>query len=309
MNSQHINLLVFDEEDHFQSNKEFLGESFFKSISRVSSLKEVEQKLINFNDNDLIFLIVHVFYTNEIKGIKKFKVSNISEKYPKIGYLYVSDGPRDVIIEEMTKRELYDIDKFRPYYQIKTELSKDDFDVFTKKEILKEQDINTANSNTSNKNKKGIFLSHSSKDKDVVEKFKEYVLRLGLEIPDINIKFTSSEIPGIPAGINIPKDLKDFINNDMGLFIQFISQDYLESRTCLNEEGAAWCILDDINFISISLGKYGRAFTKESNKTISIDNKEQIQNIYEHRKSFFGEKNNVRLANKITEFIGKLADN
>lgn len=306
MKSKEINLLVYDEKDHYDNHIKFLGESFFKSVNRVKSLLDLENILNDFKNDDLIFLIVHAFFTEGIKGIKEYKVSGIKDKYPKIGELYVSDGPRDILIEEMISKEMLDIEKIKPYFKIKTELSQEEFEVYSKKEIVNNNSASQSNPTEITTQKTGIFLSHSSKDKIIVEKFKELILRLGLEISDLKIKFTSSETPGIPAGINIPEDLKDFINNEMGLFIQFVSQDYLDSRTCLNEEGAAWCILNDINFISISLGKYGRAFTKESNKTINIDNEEQLQNIYEHRKQFFGNKNSVTLVKNINEFIENL---
>lgn len=305
MRSQNINLLVFDEEQHFNSNLIFLGESNFKTIACVESIKDVESQLRKFHDDEFVYLIVHVFYTKEIKGIKEYKVSGISDNFKKIGELFVSDGDQETIRNQMIKRNILEIDKLKQYFEIKKELNKEDFIVYTKKEIENKNDKPLVKKNKIAK-KNGVFLSHSSKDKVIVDNFKEHILRLGLEISIAKIKFTSSEKGGIPAGVNIPNNLKDFMNNKMGLFIQFISNDYVESRTCINEEGAAWCILDDIMFISISLGKYGRSFIKESNKSIMIDSEESLQNIYENRKKFFGTKNTVVFHGKIKDFLNTL---
>jgi hypothetical protein len=305
MRTNNINLLVYDEEDHFRANLNFLGVKNFKTIHQIKSITDVESKFVNFKDGELIFLIVHVFYTKEIMGIREYKVSGISEKYPKLGELYVSDGDKGTIRDQMIARNILEIDKIKQYFEIKTELNREDFKVYTKSEIENKRSVVTIKKKKI-KFKNGIFLSHSSKDKVIVESFKENILQLGLGISSSVIKFTSSESGGIPAGVNIPKDLKNFINKKMGLFIQFISQDYMESRTCINEEGAAWCILDDVMFIPIDLGKYGRAFIKESNKSILIDNEEALQNIYENRKKFFGNKNTVIFHGKIKDFLKSL---
>ena len=59
MQSNKINLLVFDEEEHYEKNLPFLGKNIFKSIHRVKTIKDVEAEILNFGENELIFLIVH----------------------------------------------------------------------------------------------------------------------------------------------------------------------------------------------------------------------------------------------------------
>ena len=86
---------------------------------------------------------------------------------------------------------------------------------------------------------RSIFISHSSKDKELIEMFVEKVLRLGIGVPIDNIFCTSIETMGIKNG----DDMRDHIRQnilgcDMALLM--ISCAYLESSICLNEMGAIW---------------------------------------------------------------------
>ena len=75
MDTSKLNLLVYDSKENFEKTKSQLGfeGSTLKSIINIENIND----LLNFigkqlNDNDLIFLVVHVFAIDEIKGIKKF---------------------------------------------------------------------------------------------------------------------------------------------------------------------------------------------------------------------------------------------
>ncbi len=84
-----------------------------------------------------------------------------------------------------------------------------------------------------------IFISHSTDDKPIVEKFVTMLEQIGVKQ---NQLFCSSITGyGIPQGAG---DLYDFIRNEMSndnLFvIMMLSQNYYNSPVCLNEMGAAW---------------------------------------------------------------------
>lgn len=84
-----------------------------------------------------------------------------------------------------------------------------------------------------------IFISHSTDDKPIVEKFVTMLEQIGVKQDQL---FCSSIAGyGIPQGAG---DLYDFIRNEMSndnLFvIMMLSQNYYNSPACLNEMGAAW---------------------------------------------------------------------
>lgn len=86
-----------------------------------------------------------------------------------------------------------------------------------------------------------IFISHSSKDKAIVDLFKNIILNAGLGISDNDIAYTSSPETGVPTGGNIPQYIKDNIADSDFVFFM-ISENYRKSEVCLNEMGAAWAL-------------------------------------------------------------------
>lgn len=97
-----------------------------------------------------------------------------------------------------------------------------------------------------------IFISHSSKDINIVKKFVEEVLQLGLDIPADRIFCSSMEGYGIKSGQYMPDRLKEEINESC-LAILFISPTYKTSEICLNEVGAAWVTLNKERVIPMLL--------------------------------------------------------
>jgi hypothetical protein len=133
-------------------------------------------------------------------------------------------------------------------------------------------------------------LSHSSKDAKTVNKFRDLILQGGLDFNLNDVKFTSAEDMGLAGGINIPEDLRLFMQQKMGLFIQFLSDNYGNSRVCLNEEGAGWCLVTDLMFIPMIVPPATSAnipWIKKTNKGINLYQKGSILNIYQDRKDFW----------------------
>ncbi len=86
-----------------------------------------------------------------------------------------------------------------------------------------------------------VFLSHSSKDKSVVDLFKTVLLNSGLGISDDDIAYTSAVETGVPLGCSIPQYIKSNIADSDFVFL-FISDNYRHSEVCLNEMGASWAL-------------------------------------------------------------------
>lgn len=93
----------------------------------------------------------------------------------------------------------------------------------------------------SNKPQNGhkIFISHSSKDKNVVSEFCDRILQLGIGLYPEDIFCTSIEDMNIKNGDDIRKHIKEYILSADFSFL-LISSNYKNSEICLNEMGAVW---------------------------------------------------------------------
>ena len=106
--------------------------------------------------------------------------------------------------------------------------------------------------------RKKIFISHSSRDKDIMEKFTDYILQLGIGLSHEDIFCTSIEEMGIKNGEDIRRHIKENVRVADFSFLM-ISKHYKESEICLNEMGAVWAtdnhvryyLLPDVDFNEI----------------------------------------------------------
>ena len=90
------------------------------------------------------------------------------------------------------------------------------------------------------KSAKKIFISHSSKDKTIVEAFTN-LLRLGANISHDDIFCTSIEEMKIKNGEDIRQHIQNNVNfSDFAILL--ISPNYKQSEICLNEMGAVWAV-------------------------------------------------------------------
>jgi len=108
------------------------------------------------------------------------------------------------------------------------------------------------------KSQKKIFISHSSKDKNIVEKFVDHILMLGIGLSAEDIFCTSIEDMAIKNGEDIRNHIHTNIQN-VDFSILLISQHYKNSEICINEMGAVWAynnnvrlyLLPDVDFNEI----------------------------------------------------------
>lgn len=105
---------------------------------------------------------------------------------------------------------------------------------------------------------KKIFISHSSKDTGIFEKFVDHILQLGIGINAEDIFCTSIEEMGVRNGEDIRKHIQTNIRNADYSFL-LISKNYKASEICINEMGAVWAydsnvrlyLLPDVDFDKI----------------------------------------------------------
>lgn len=95
--------------------------------------------------------------------------------------------------------------------------------------------------------RKKVFISHSSKDKDLVSEFCDRILRLGIGLSADDIFCTSIEDMNIKNGDDIRKHIKENILSADFSFL-LISENYKKSEICLNEMGAVWATDNNVRY-------------------------------------------------------------
>ena len=124
---------------------------------------------------------------------------------------------------------------------------------------------------------KRVFISHSSKDVQIVSNFIDHILCLGIGINRSDIFCTSVEDIAIKNGEDIRKHIQENIRCADYSFL-LISNNYKASEICLNEMGAVWAydsnvrlyLLPDAAFNSIGW----LCDTRKANKitdTVALD--------------------------------------
>lgn len=129
--------------------------------------------------------------------------------------------------------------------------------------------------------KKRIFISHASKDKELIDKFVDDIFLLGMGIDSEIIAYTSREDTGVPAGESIPQFIQDNIAC-ADIVLLMISDNYKNSEVCLNEMGAAWALNKHIVQIllpNISFDKLGWLCSLD--KALKIDDANSLDGLCE----------------------------
>lgn len=124
---------------------------------------------------------------------------------------------------------------------------------------------------------KRIFISHSSKDKVIIEKFVDHILQLGIGIKAEDIFCTSIEEMRILNGEDIRKHIQENIRTVDYAFLM-ISKNYKASEICINEMGAVWAydsnvrlyLLPDADFKNIGW-LYNTKKADKLNESVTLD--------------------------------------
>ena len=129
--------------------------------------------------------------------------------------------------------------------------------------------------------KKRIFISHASKDNELIGKFVDSIFLLGMGLDSEIIAYTSREDTGVPAGESIPQFIQDNIVC-AEIVLLMISDNYKNSEVCLNEMGAAWALNKHIIQILLpntSFDKLGWLCSLD--KALKIDDADSIDGLCE----------------------------
>ena len=121
-----------------------------------------------------------------------------------------------------------------------------------------------------------VFVSHSSKDEQLVKLFTDKILQLILKLDLDNIFCTSIEGCSITSGDDFRKFIKSRLMNATHV-IQIITENYKKSEVCLNEMGAAWVLENKIYpFIIDPITYENIGFIHNPNQLLKLNRKEDL---------------------------------
>lgn len=151
---------------------------------------------------------------------------------------------------------------------------------------------------------KRIFISHSSKDHELVKKFIDTILILGLGIKRENVFCTSVHGTKIRCGADFKKVILDELLNSKAV-IQIITKSYKTSEVCLNEMGAAWVLSSNVIPLVGHPFNYDVGFINASSQQLKLNSKDDLVQFYDDYKStlFTNAVNTSNYLTQITDFL------
>lgn len=151
-----------------------------------------------------------------------------------------------------------------------------------------------------------IFISHSIKDKIIVEAFTDNILHVGLGVqPHLEIFNISIEDAGIKSGEDFKRRIESELRTAKAV-IQIITENYKTSEACLNEMGAAWILeAPVIPFILDPISHNTFGFIHNTTQLLKLDSKSSLKQFVSENKGvlFSLEYNDTKLDRKIDEFL------
>lgn len=140
-----------------------------------------------------------------------------------------------------------------------------------------------------------IFISHSSKDYNIVNSFVDNILLLGLELTRNDIFCTSSEGMGIKSGEDWKKKIESSFKESQVILL-IITPNYKASEICQNEMGAAWMsdkkviplIIEPIGYKSVGV-------VVEPKQISKLNSEDDIDKIHTSLKEILTNKDSIEI--------------
>lgn len=171
--------------------------------------------------------------------------------------------------------------------------------------ILRQSLFSTNESKALNSSDKSIqlFVSHSSKDKEVVELFVDKILRLSLRVEIEKIFCTSIESTTIDTGEDFRMIIKSKLQKASHV-IQIISENYKASEICLNEMGAAWVLNSKvIPFILPPLTYNSVGFIHSPNQLLKLNEEKDLLKFIDEMKIQTKSLKHTEVSRHVSDFI------
>lgn len=152
-----------------------------------------------------------------------------------------------------------------------------------------------------------IFISHSSKDKEIVELFVDKILRLSLGIEIENIFCTSIDSTTIATGDDFRSVIKQRLIGASHV-IQIISENYKASEVCLNEMGAVWVLNSKvIPFILPPVSYDTVGFIHLPNQLAKLNEEKDLLKFIDEMKDVSKGVKHTEVVRHISDFVKRLS--
>lgn len=147
-----------------------------------------------------------------------------------------------------------------------------------------------------------VFISHSSRDKVLIDYFVEKILILGCGINEKEIFCSSIEGLGIKTGLDFREHIKSTLQKSDYSFL-FISENYKKSDICLNEMGASW-VQENIEvkpfiFPNIGFDSIGTLYSVK--QVARLDKKSDLDELFDELRNKYGINRKISRWNKNKE--------
>jgi hypothetical protein len=153
-----------------------------------------------------------------------------------------------------------------------------------------------------------IFISHSSKDIEIIKGFTNKILGNGLGF-DIDkrkqkIYCTSIENLGIKTGQDFRRNIKEHLLN-ANIVLLFLSENYKNSDICLNEMGASWAYEKTVFPLIIPPMDFkGVGALMEVNECVKLDSEDRLLKVCDELNEKFQLNNEfTKMASAVKNFI------
>lgn len=127
-----------------------------------------------------------------------------------------------------------------------------------------------------------IFISHSSRNRKIVDCFVDKILFLGCGINENEVFCSSIEGLGITTGLDFREHIKSrLLESDYSFLL--ISNEYKESDICLNEMGASWAqenvIVKPFIFPNIGFDSIGTLYSVK--QVVKLDDSSALDDLFQ----------------------------
>jgi hypothetical protein len=208
------------------------------------------------------------FFISKISNIKIFDSSKLKTDLHKKSTI-------DQIVQTKVK-EIWFSDTYEAGIEILPLIGNDVTENYLSTNTFRDTRKNSKNNVMKNHNDFRIFISHSTKDKEIVDEFCDKILHFVLNIDTTKSVFCTSLAGRKPLS---GEDFRDRIKSELTkstYVLQFISKNYKSSEVCLNEMGAAWVLNTKIIPLALEPGEYDVGFINKTTQQVQLHKKSSI---------------------------------
>ncbi|EHI96905.1 hypothetical protein CDLVIII_0167 [Clostridium sp. DL-VIII] len=260
--------------------------------------------VINYKHLDFYFIKIKSIEIIGEKFIIEYDSISSSNKRSELLYGFENIGDSKIIAISTKEKLKYWLNKNRMSINLENYLGNsksivDKSKVFTvhgHDELAVEQ---TANIGISKKTlvhkKKKLFISHSSKNRNITDEFVELLKAMG--ITNDEIYYSSYEETGVDFLQDCFQRINQEFNNNELMVIFMISREFYQSKICLAETGAAWVSVAN-KYIPIIIPPYSynniEGVINATQAAIDLNDKNvgiKLETLKDHIEEFLGKKN------------------